>query len=209
MLKSYLVHERLIFRFLALLVVVAVVFVGVWGASYWLLPEGLLTGRSGAAVFAGDDLAGGSVWLEWMRILVFNVAVTALVMVPSNLLISKRGYPLGYVTVVLLAAGFAMTLGTNSFTIPMPVRLPPSFGVFGAAGIYEIMAYVLAVTATTSIGRWRVKRWWGIHGTTKPVTRPKDRRTKRERNVGVVVAFLILVATGGWEAVQISAALAA
>lgn len=44
-----------------------------------------------------------------------------------------------------------------SFTIPMPVKEPPSFGVFGTAGIYEIVAYVLAVTSTTSIGRWRVR----------------------------------------------------
>ena len=207
MLRHSLTHDRLIVRFVALLAVVSVVFVGMWSASYWLLPEGLLAGRTGAAVFAGNDLAGGSVWLEWIRIFVFNLAVTLLILVPANLLIGKRGYPLGYMAVVLIAAGFAMTLGTNSFTIPMPVRMPPSLGAFGSSGVYEIMAYVLVVAATTSIGRWRIKRWWAIRGTTERVRPLKDKLTITERNVGVVLAFALLVSASALEAIQIAAAL--
>jgi len=209
MLKRYLIHKRLLVRFLSLLAAVSVVFVGVWSASYWLLPEGLLTGRTGGAVLAGDDLAGGRVWLEWLRILGLNLLVMGLFMVPANLIVTKRGYPFGYVAVVVIAAGFATAIGTNSFTIPMPVRLPPSFSAFGAAGVYEIMAYVLVVTATTSIGRWRVKRWFAIRGTTERVRRSHDRTTLMERNVGVLLAFVVLASAGAWEAIQISAVLAA
>jgi len=130
-------------------------------------------------------------------------------MVPANLIVTKRGYPFGYVTVVLIAAGFAMTIGTNSFTIPMPVRLPPSLSAFGAAWVYEIMAYVLAVTATTSIGRWRVTRWWATQETTERIRPSHDTTTLMERNVGVVLAFVVLAAASAWEAIQIFAVLAA
>lgn len=201
---SHLMHDRLIIRFLALLAVVFVVFVCVWGASYWLLPEHLLTGRAGSQILAGSGLAGGSVWLEWMRIFGLNLAVAALFMVSANLIITKREYPFGYVTVVMVAAIFAVIIGTNSFTIPMPVRMPPSIRIFSSSGAYEIMAYVLAVTATTSIGRWRIKRWWALRGTTERVRPPKDRATIIQRNVGVLLALAVLAAACAWEAVQIS-----
>ena len=205
MLRRYLTYDRLIVRFLSLLAVVAVAFVAVWGASYWLLPEGLLTGRTGAHALAGTGLAGGSVWLEWIRILSLNLALAAVFMVSGNLIITKRGYPFGYVSVVLVGVIFAVAVGTNSFTIPMPVRMPPSLAILGSSGAYEIMAYVLAVAATTSIGRWRIRRWWAIHGTTERVRLVKDRSTITERNLGVVLAFVVLAAACAWEAVQISA----
>ncbi len=207
MLRHSLTHDRLIVRFVALLAVVSVVFVSLWGLSYWLLPEGLLTGRTGAQALGGSGLAGGSVWLEGLRILGLNLAVTALLLVPANLFITKGGYSFGFVSVVLLTAVLAVTVGTNSFTIPMPVRMPPSLGAFGSSGVYEIMAYVLVVAATTSIGRWRIKRWWAIRGTTERVRPLKDKLTITERNVGVVLAFALLVSASALEAIQIAAAL--
>lgn len=202
--KNYLMHHSLIIRFLSLLAVVSVVFAGVWGVSYWLMPEHLLTGRAGSQILAGSGLAGGSVWLEWMRILGLNLAVAVLFLVSANLIITKRGYPFGYVTVVMVAAIFAVIIGTNSFTIPMPVRMPPSIRIFGSSGAYEIMAYVLAVAATNSIGRWRIKRWWAFHGTTQRVRPPRGRATVIQRYAGGLVAFAVLAAACAWEAVQIS-----
>lgn len=162
--KNYLMHDSLIIRFLSLLAVVFVVFAGVWGVSYWPLPEHLLTGRAGSQILAGSGLAGGSAWLEWMRILGLNLAVAVLFLVSANLIITKRGDPFGYVSVVMVAPIFAVIIGTNCFTIPMPVRVPPSIRIFGSSGAYVIMAYALAVAATESMGRWRIKRWWALDG---------------------------------------------
>ncbi|MBG0738040.1 hypothetical protein IV500_01130 [Paeniglutamicibacter antarcticus] len=174
--------------------------------SYWLLPEGLLTGRTGTQALAGTGLAGGSVWLEWMRILGLNLAVTALLLVPANLITTKRGYPFGYISVLLLVAVLAVIVGTNSFTIPMPVRMPPSIGAFGSSGVYEIMAYVLAVAATPSISRWRIKKWWAIRGTTQRVRTSHSKTTITQRNTGVLLAFALLAAASALETVQIAAA---
>jgi hypothetical protein len=203
--KHYLVHDKLLVRFLALLAVVAVVFVAGWAVAYAFLPEGVLRGRTGAAALAGSDLAGGSVWLEWLRIFGINLAVTFLLMVPANLLRTKRDYPLGYFSVIAIVTVAAVTLGTNSFTLPMATRTPPSLAVFGSTGVYELAAYVLAVTATVSIARWRTVRWWGRDSTEKVVLR-RDRSTIFERNLGVVLSIVLLAAASGWEAYRVSLA---
>ena len=207
MLRRYLTHDRLVVRFLSLLAVVSIVFIAVWAASYWLLPEGLLTGRTGGQALAGAGLAGGSVWLEWMRIFGLNLVLAMFILVLANLIITKRGYPFGYVCVVLLSVVLAVVVGTNSFTIPMPVRMPPSLGAFGSSGVYEIMSYVLVVAATSSIGRWRIKRWWAVRGSTERVTASKDGLTLIQRNVGVALAIVLLAAACAWEALQIAAAI--
>lgn len=199
----YLVHDRLAVRFLALVAVAAVVFVVVWGLSYAFLPEGMLRGRTGAAALAGSDLAGGSIWLEWLRILVINLAVTFVLIVPANLLRTRGDYPLGYISVIAVATVAAVTLGTNSFTLPMSTRTPPSVAVFGSSGTYELSAYVLAVTSTVSIARWRVVRWWDADSTVKLVPHT-GRGARRERDVGIVLSVILLVAACGWEAYRVS-----
>jgi hypothetical protein len=73
--------------------------------------------------------------------------------------------------------------------------------------VYEIAAYVLAVTATVSIARWRIVRWWGTDST-EVVVPPEDRSTILERNAGVAVAIAMLAVACGWEAYRISVVLA-
>lgn len=203
--RRFLVHDRLAVRFLALLTVAAVVFTVVWALSYAFLPEGVLRGRTGGAVLAGNDLVGGSIWLEWLRILAINLAVTFLVMVPANLIRTTRDYPFGYVSVVSIVTVAAVTIGTNSFTLPMDTRTPPSLAVFGSSGIYELAAYVLAVTATVSIARWRIVRWWGPDSTEK-LTPRLDRTARLERSVGIALSVALLTAACGWEAYRVALA---
>ena len=144
----------------------------VWAASCWLLPERLLTGRTGAQALAGAGLAGGRAWLASMRIFGLNLVFTMLILVPANLVITKRGYP------------------------------------FGSFGVYEIMSYVLVGAATTSIGRWRIKRWRALRGTTERVRILKERLPlNQRRNPAVALAFALLAVAWAWEAIKIAAAI--
>jgi hypothetical protein len=203
MIKRFLLHERLVVRFLALLGVVSMVFLVIWALSYAFLPEGLLKGRTGAQALAGDDLTGGSAWLEWLRIFVINLGVMLLVLVPANLLRTEGNYPLGYVSVSMVAAVCAVTLGTNSFTLSMEGRMPPTLAVFGSSGVYEIAAYVLAVAATVSIARWRI-----AGNRTEPVAPTRDRSVVRQRNSGIALAVATLAIACGWEAYRVAQVLA-
>ncbi len=116
--------------------------------SYLFLPEGLLRGRSAAQVLARNDLAGGSVWLEWLRILTLNLGVMLSIIIAPNILRTPGDFPLGYITVCVQAAAFGITLGTDSFTLSLGGKLPPSLSILESTGLYEIAAYVLAATAT-------------------------------------------------------------
>ncbi len=198
---GYLLHDNLLVRFPALLLADAIVLVAAWMLGYLLLPEGFLTGRTGAAVLAGGDLAGGSVVLEAVRLLAINLAVVGCAIIAPNL-VRQGGYPLGYGTLATITAVFGVTIGTNSFAVSLGGKMPPSPEVFGSSGLYEIAAYALAAASTVSIVRWQV-----VGSKAERVLPVTDRGAIRQRNVGVVVAIVILVLACTFEAYRISQAI--
>ncbi|NTW96925.1 MAG: hypothetical protein HGB28_00025 [Oscillochloris sp.] len=207
MFKRYLMHDRLLVRFGTLFGMVMIVLLGTWSLSYLFLPEGILRGRTAAQVFAGNDLAGGSVWLEWLRLLAINLGIMLLVMIAPNILRTAGDYPLGYSTVTLVAAIFGVTIGTNSFALELGGKLPPTLAIFGSSGLYEIAAYVLAATATISITKYRLVGTWPKQ-TTEPLVCPQTPSVLRARNLGVVLAITILLMACGWEAYRFAQAIA-
>jgi len=158
-------------------------------------------------MLTGQDLAGGSVWLEWLRIFAINLANMLLVIVAVNFFRTEGGFPLGYGTVILMAASFGVVLGTNSFTVSMGGKMPPSVAIFGSSGLYEITAYVLAAAATVSISRYRLVGKWPKQ-TVEKVVPPREKSVIQERNMGLIVAIIILLIACGWEAYRFSLAIA-
>ena len=197
----YLLHDDLLVRFPALLVADAAVLIAAWTMGYLLLPEGLLAGRTGAAILAGGDLVGGSVALEAARLLVINLAVVACAIIAPNL-IRQGGWPLGYSSLAVITAVFGVTIGTNSFAVSLGGKVPPSLEVFGSSGLYEIAAYALAAASTVSIVRWQV-----VGSKAERVPPVTDRGSIRQRNVGVAVALVILVLACMFEAYRFSQAI--
>ena len=208
MFKQYLLHDKLLVRFGALLVVVMLFFLGSWTLSYFLLPEGMLRGRTAGHVLAGNDLAGGSVWLEWLRIFAINLGVMFVVIVAPNFLRTEGNYPFGYGTLILLAVNAGILLGTDSFSIPLGGKVPPTIAIFEGSGLYEITAYVLACAATFSITKWRLVGKWPRQ-TVERVAVSQTSSVLRERNVGLLVSIVLLAAACAWEAYRISLAVAA
>ena len=156
MFQRYLLHNKLPVRFGALLITTMLFLFGSWALSYLLLPEGILRGRTAAQMLAGDDLLGGSVWLEGLRIFGLNLLIMLIVMVAPNFIRNTNRYPIGYTTVIAIAMIYGVTLGTDSFTIPMGGKIAPTLALFGRSGWLEISAYVLAVASTYSIARWQI-----------------------------------------------------
>ena len=197
----YLLHDDLLVRFPALLVADAAVLIAAWTMGYLLLPEGLLAGRTGAAILAGGDLVGGSVALEAARLLVINLAVVACAIIAPNL-IRQGGWPLGYSSLAVITAVFGVTIGTNSFAVSLGGKMPPSLEVLGSSGLYEIAAYALAAAATVSIVRWEVVGPKAVR--VAPATDP---RAARQRNAGVAVSVLVLALACLFEAFRFSQAI--
>ena len=208
MFKNYLLHEKLLVRFGALLVLVMAAFLGAWILSYLFLPEGLLRGHSAAQALAGNDLAGGSVWLEWLRLLAINLGALFLSIIAPNLFRTKKNYPLGFTSTTLIAVVFGITLGTDSFSLPMGGKMLPTLAIFGSSGLYEIIVYVLAAAATVSISRYRLVGS-GLKQKVEVIAPPKTEWVIRERLIGVILAMALLAIACGWEAYRFSLAIAA
>jgi hypothetical protein len=205
--KQYLIHDKLPIRFGSLLAVVLVIFLSAWTLSYLFLPEGILRGRNVAQVLAGNDLAGGSIWLEWLRIFAINLGVMLILIIGPNIFQTEGGFPLGYSSISLLAVIFGVTLGTNSFALSLGGKLLPTTAIFESSGLYEIIAYVLAATATTSISKYRLIGKWPKQ-TIEKIIPLQNYSMIQERNVGIILAITILIIACGWEAYKFSIAIA-
>ena len=199
---ALLLSPRLWVRYATLLGLGAATFVVCQAVAYWWLPEGLLRGRSGGALVAGDD-AGHSLGLEWARIVAFNMTILLVFYVAANLIRLANGVPLGYNTVIVMQGYFGIVTGTNSFTLQFADgKIAPSFYWLRTPGFYELAAYALAAAATYGISRLQDVK---IDGRTKAVRLPPSEegwRNPRTR-IGLAVAMAALIATGGWEASNI------
>jgi hypothetical protein len=63
--KHLLLHRTLYIRFLSLYTLAVALFLVAWALSYFLLPEGVLRGRTGAQLLAGSE-AADSFLAEWL-----------------------------------------------------------------------------------------------------------------------------------------------
>jgi len=201
-LDDRLTDSRLKVRCATLLTVAVVVFVVSWALAFWLLPLGVLRGRTGGAMLAGGDEAVSGYAVELVRIFAVNLALAAVVVVAPNLLRTRGGVPLGYSSVIVM---IAMGTGTNSFSIQVgsATKLAPSLELLGNPGPYELAAYVLATTAAYGIGRWQLVGPWPHSTAPRIVPKPAP---VRHAVVGLCSATALLFTMAAWEAQRIIAA---
>jgi len=155
---KYLASDNAWIRFISLLSVTLILFVIAWVIGFYLLPEGFLRGKFVGALLAGET-AAESLTKEFLRIAVINLVMLAPIMA-GNWVFKHKEIPLGYVVPIVWAVIYAVVIGTNSTTIPMPERMAPSMQVLARSGLYEISAYALAAAATYGISAYRVIRFY-------------------------------------------------
>ncbi|MCC6190327.1 MAG: hypothetical protein IT318_14960 [Anaerolineales bacterium] len=196
-----LVHPRLAVRFGSLLAIGLLVFVSAWALGYWGLPEGLLRGRNAAAVLAGQAAAPSFV-REWGRLLAVNLLMGSIIALANGLL-RVNGLPLGYLIPLVWFGMYGLTLGTNSFAIPLPARMAPSLAVLGRSGLYELAAFTLAAAATSGLSRYTLRRLFVT--SPEPVTEGRSSLAAPGVWAPLLAAGLLLAAANAWEAWQIVA----
>lgn len=199
--KRLLCHERLCVRFLALFGLGVVLFTLAWTLSYLFLPEGVLRGRTGGAILVGDE-AANSFFAEWLPIIAVNL-FSASMIVLSNRIYRYKGIPLGYTIPLVMMTMYAVCLGTNSFSMPLPERMAPSLAVLGRTGLYEIAAFTLASVATYSINLYEVTQF--IPATYTHVTPKPKFSLALEQRIGLGLSIAILLAANAREAYMILA----
>ena len=149
--NKFLFNDSIIVRFFSFFVIGAILFTVVWYLSYHLLPEGLMRGKTGAAIIMGSD-AAPTMLEEWGKIVLYNL-VALFVIVLINFIRFRDRFPLGYITPLGLITMYAVFLGTNSFSIPMAEPIAPTLAVLGRGGPYEMTAFILVAVATYNQSR--------------------------------------------------------
>ena len=196
--KSFFLHDSLVIRFISMLGLAGLILTVSWLLSYHLLPEGILRGRTAAAVLAGDE-AAASFPAEFARIFLLNLFMLTAIVLASRL-IEVGGFPLGYLPPLLLSGIYAIVLGTNSFSIPLPRPIAPSLVIFSRSGIYEIAAYVLAAVSTPGIQTHRFKRL--VPPDSEPIL-PRPSFLKNVSPPGMLLAIVMLLLANAYEASRI------
>lgn len=158
-----------------------------WTAAYYLLPEGMLREVGLPGALAGES-AAGSLGEEFSRILLLNLFAFT-VIVAGNYILRVKYFSFGYLVPLAWMIMYAITLGTNSFTISLGEPLAPSLAVFMRSGPYEMMAATLLAVATDNISANYSDNFFS---SSNPV--PADRRAPmtRERWIAVATSLAIL-----------------
>jgi hypothetical protein len=147
-LMNYLAHQSLIIRFVNLMAIGTVLFVFARCIGYYVLPEGIFLAGADAHMIR-NNLSGqsASVLEEWIRIFKANI-VPVLFILLGSLLIRVNGFSFGYLAVLFNLIGYGLFVGSNSFAIPYPARMAPSFEILSRSGPYEMIALGMVAAAT-------------------------------------------------------------
>ncbi len=124
------------------------VFFFVWALSYWLLPEGVVRGRTLAGWLAPWH---ESLSVTFLHILSFNLLIGWCGVIYMNRF-RASGVPMGYAVSWIFWAFYGLLLGTNSFTYPDLTKHAPSLSIlWGRSGLFEMTAYAIAAAATAGL----------------------------------------------------------
>ena len=185
-------------RLLTLLGLGVVIFLAFWIFSYYLLPEGVLHSRTASAALSGEK-AAVSLLPEFLRIVLLNTFMMALVVAANRLLIIK-GFYLGYFPPLVLSTMYAVTLGTNSFSMPLPARMAPSLEVLLRSGSYEIASYFLMAASTYTLPTYK---FLNLIPPDSEQIQPTPKFKENVSWLGFVLALLLMIGANLWEALQI------
>ncbi len=196
--KQILGHDNLAIRFIGLYALGLALFFTSWLASYYFLPEGILRDVSIIGRLAGET-AAETAYQEFIQIFGLNLLGWTFILV-GNYVLRVDYFSYGYLVPLAWIIMYAVTLGTNSFNIPMETKMAVSLSVFQRSGLWEMMAASLFAVATDSIS---VNKSDSILHRSKPV--PKDERPafKKEQWQAIIVSILILAAAALREAYMI------
>ena len=154
---AYLAHPSLTVRFSSLLALGTVLFLLSWTAGYYLLPAGAFhAGAEAQLESRGLGGVAGTGFDEASGIFLNNLLPAALIVL-SNLALRVNGMPLGYIVPLFNLVSYGLFIGTNSFLIPYPERLAPTFAILERSGPYEMTAFVMVAAATAAWPRFAVR----------------------------------------------------
>jgi len=155
--KEKLSDESLVKRVLCLTCIFLILFVGVTILSYYILPEGILMGKTSGSAWDNSD----NTIILAVQIFAWN-SLSVIVVIFASLFGKKKEseqnyLSLGYSVFVLLIIMNAVILGTWSFSveaeaIPLMDRIIGMFDTVHRAGILEMIGQLFITCSLARIG---------------------------------------------------------
>lgn len=167
--------------------------------GYYLLPEGFMRGSPGMAV--ARFAATGSFWSEFARTFLINLGGVVVVGVILNVL-QVKGFPLGYLYPIASAISTGLISGTNSFAISDMTKYNAWDGMALSLSIgnVEILAYILIIASTVSLGVYQYRSWW--RGKATKVMNLRDVRLSRAEMLCLIGGIVLLIIAAYHETVM-------
>lgn len=198
-LMKYLAHPNPIVRFSSLMIISTLFFLAAWCIGYYFLPEGAFHGGAEAHMVRSQlTVQSISVFAEWIKIFKANL-LAALIILSGSLLIRVNGFSFGYFAVFFNVIGYGLFVGTNSFAIPYPERMAPSFAILSRSGPYEMAALAILAASTYFSPLFQIKRIF----LTNPERVDTPIRFLWKDAIGVVLGLVLLGVSNWIEAVMV------
>jgi len=180
-------------------------FVPVTMLSFYLLPQGILTGKH--PIISRLQFSS-NLWVSTLQIFGYNLIPTFLI-IGANLLaqqsrVSEEKFvPVGYTAFWGLTVLFAVLVGTWSFEMvpaapPLHQRLVRILDVFRHSGLLEFSAYLLAAVTSFKFTLWYSDRKKIVASRTW-----KDINLTRAEKVFLTLAFVLLLCAAFIESYEI------
>ncbi|MBD3173336.1 hypothetical protein GF326_12800 [Candidatus Bathyarchaeota archaeon] len=118
----------------------------------------------------------------------------------GNYILRVDYFSYGYLVPITWMTMYAVTLGTNSFNIPMEIKMAVSLDVFRRSGLWELMAASLFAVAIDTIS---VNKSASISQESKPIPKEERPAFKTQQWLAILVSIILLAIAAFREAFMI------
>ncbi len=99
-------------------------------------------------------------------------------------------FPYGYLIPLAWMVLYGLTVGTNSFAVPMEIAMAPSLAIVGQAGLHEILAASIMAVSTYDLNIFYAENLTASSKRIPEKNRPELEKTHKR---GILAAFLVLL----------------
>lgn len=159
-----------------------------WIIGYYLLSEGLLQDIRIINYITRDPSLLESTQ-EYIYYAVFYIGVFGFILL-GNFIMKVKYFSYGYLIPLAWMVLYGLTVGTNSFLIPMEEAMAPSLAIIGQAGLHEILAASIMAVSTYDLNIYYAE---SLSSSSKRVPEKSRPELNKSHKRGIIAAFLVLL----------------
>lgn len=159
-----------------------------WIIGYYLLSEGLLQDIRIINYITRDPSLLESTQ-EYIYYAVFYIGVFGFILL-GNFIMKVKYFSYGYLIPLAWMVLYGLTVGTNSFLIPMGEAMAPSLAIIGQTGLHEILAASIMAVSTYDLNIYYAE---SLHASSKRVPEESRPELNKTHKRGIIAAFLVLL----------------